>query len=140
SSLTLNPGQQGTVNAQLQGNLPAPGSYEGFIIIDNNNNTRVQVPYLYLVSDGVPYNIFPLINANFVGLVNDPDPFLVGFKLIDRYGVPLANVPVQFQVVSGGGSIGSSDAQTDRLGIAAALVSLGPQEGDQVFTAQAGGL
>ena len=64
----------------------------------------------------------------------------IGFKLIDRFGVPIRNASVRFGVASGGGAIDQADATTDVFGIAAALVNLGPQMGEQQFTAQAGGL
>ncbi|HZT32528.1 MAG TPA: S8 family serine peptidase [Bryobacteraceae bacterium] len=139
SSLSVSPGQQGTATVTLQGSTPNPGSYEGTITIGGGGGTSLRVPYLYLVGDGVPFNIFPIINGSFIGVVNDQN-WLVGFKLVDQYGVPVTNQPVQFNAASGGGSVGGSDATTDKLGIAAANVNLGPQVGDQTFTAQAGGL
>jgi len=54
--------------------------------------------------------------------------------------VPIRNSSVRFGVASGGGAIDQADATTDVFGIAAALVNLGPQIGEQQFTAQAGGL
>jgi minor extracellular serine protease Vpr len=138
SSLTLNPGQTASVSAQLSGTRPAPGSYEGFVNI-SGGNTNLKVPYLYVVGDGVPFNIFPIAQGSFTGVVRDVD-WLLAFKLQDRYGVAVANQPVNFQVKSGGGVITQGDQLTDKTGIAAALVNLGTQAGDQIFTAAAGGL
>ncbi|MGI8989367.1 MAG: S8 family serine peptidase [Bryobacteraceae bacterium] len=128
-SLSLNPGQSGTVMVRLDGNRPNAGSYEGQINI-SGNGANLHVPYLYLAGDGVPQNIFelPMVSGN------------IGFRLIDRFGVPVPNIPVRFRVVSGGGSITQADANTDVDGNAAALIALGPQAGDQFFAADAGGL
>ena len=139
ASLPLDPNQSGTVEVQLAGTMPGPGSYEGAVTV-TGGGTSLRVPYLYLVGNGVAANILPIINGAFTGVVNDPYYWLIGFKLVDRYGVPVTNTPVQFNVASGGGSISAADPNTDRLGIAAADVFLGPTLGDQVFTATAGGL
>ncbi|HWQ57357.1 MAG TPA: S8 family serine peptidase [Bryobacteraceae bacterium] len=138
SSLQLAAGASGTVSVRLTGTVPAAGSYEGAVTI-TGGGTTLRVPYLYLVGDGVANNIFPVINGEFTGVINDID-WLIGFKVVDRYGVPVVNAPVQFRVVSGGGRISEGDAATDKLGIAAAWVDLGNVYGDQIFSATAGGL
>jgi hypothetical protein len=139
SSLQLIPQQSGTVTVQLEGTPPSPGSYEGAVTI-SGGNTNMRVPYLYLVGDGVAANIIPIAGGSFTSAVSDPVTWLLAFKLVDRYGVPIVNAPVQFKVVSGGGSITQGDAATDRLGIAGAFALVGSTPGDQVFTATAGGL
>jgi len=101
----------------------------------------LRVPYLYLVGDGAPYNIFPVMGWDFVGNTNELVPGrYIAFKLIDRYGVPVRNAPVRFRTMLGGGYIDTADPQTDIYGIAAAKVYLGPQLGEQEFTAEVGGL
>ena len=137
SSLSVNPGQTGNVTVTLQGSAPSAGSYEGAINL-TGGGTSLHVPYLYLAGDGVPFNIFPILGGSFTGAVGDQN-WTLAFKLTDRYGVPVAGQGISFNVVSGGGSIGSGDSQTDKLGIAAASVNLGSTAGDQVFSAQAGG-
>lgn len=138
TSLPLAGGASGTVSVRLTGTTPAAGSYEGALTL-TGGGTTLRVPYLYLVGDGVANNIIPVINGEFTGVVNDID-WLIGFKVVDRYGVPVVNAPVQFRVVSGGGQIVEGDANTDRLGIAAAWVDLGSVYGDQIFSATVGGL
>ncbi|MDQ6662927.1 MAG: S8 family serine peptidase, partial [Acidobacteriota bacterium] len=128
ASLSLNSGQSGMVSVRLDGNRPSAGSYEGQINI-SGNGTNLHVPYLYLLGDGVPQNIFEI-----------PIASGVGFRLIDKFGVPVPNIPVRFRVESGGGRINQADANTDVNGIAAAQIALGPQAGDQFFAADAGGL
>jgi uncharacterized protein (TIGR03437 family) len=134
----LGPGQQTKVVAQLQGGAPGPGSYEGFVLVHVGGAT-LNVPFLYLVGDGNPDNVLPLAGASFAGAVSDQG-FLLALKVIDRYGVPVRGETVQFNVTTGDGVITAADAATDKLGIAAAIVDLGTQLGDQIFTADVGGL
>src|SRR4029450_11824978 len=62
------------------------------------------------------------------------------FKVTDRFGVPVANVPVQFRPSVGGGSIKQEGKTTDDLGVGYADVILGDQYGFQEFYVQAGTL
>lgn len=122
----------------LQGSQPSPGRYEGYIVI-HGGAVDVRVPYMYLVGDGVPFAIFPIVGDGFVGVAGQPIPSdFIAFKLVDRYGVPVLNAPVQFDGTIGGGGVCAGcfkDSQTDVYGIAAAQVDLGPQLGEQQFTA-----
>ncbi|MEX2264600.1 MAG: S8 family serine peptidase [Bryobacteraceae bacterium] len=136
--LTLNPGQTGTVSVRLEGSRPAPGSYEGVVAI-SGGNVALRVPWLYLVGDGTVDNAFALRGEGFTGAVNESD-WLMALRAVDRYGVAVANAPVRFRVLSGGGFIDQADATTDSLGIAAASVTLGPQLGEQAFAAEVGDL
>ena len=138
SSLQLTPGQSSTVTVRLAGSQPAPGSYGGDVTIQGGNTT-LRVPYLYLVGDGVAYDMIPILGQGFLGVAGERG-FTIGFKLIDRFGVPIQGRVPQFRVVAGGGIVRQVDSATDKLGIAAAVVDLGPQLGEQQFTAQAGGL
>lgn len=144
SSLTLQPGTYQGVMVSLNGNRPPAGTYEGSIqvtaqVAGQTAGPILQVPYLYMVGSGIPTDIFPVINGSFIGAPGDTN-WLIGFKLIDQYGVPIVSQPVTFGVQAGGGTISLADSATDRTGIAAAGVNLGSQTGDQIFTATAGGL
>jgi uncharacterized protein (TIGR03437 family) len=136
ASLTLAAGQSSTVTVRLSGSRPAPGSYEGAIVIRAGNVT-LRAPYLYLAGDGVVANVFPLRGSGFKGAINDTG-WLMALKAVDRNGAPVANAPVRFRATRGGGSIRGADATTDILGIAAANVDLGPQLGEQQFIAEIG--
>ncbi|MCS6952920.1 MAG: hypothetical protein NZM33_08685 [Bryobacteraceae bacterium] len=141
SSLNLNAGQTATVNVQLSGTLPSAGAYEGAIHIQGGT-VNVRVPFLYSVSDGIPFHAYALLGNGFVGYPGQRPVvgrFLI-LRLLDRYGVPLQGIPVTFRAALGGGSIQAADAWTDRLGIAAAIPILGPELGPQRFVADAGGL
>jgi minor extracellular serine protease Vpr len=137
ASVTLNPGDSRQVSVQLTGTRPSPGSYEGFVTIDGGANS-LKVPYLYLAGDNIPANIVAVNRSSFSDVVGNTD-LLILFKLIDRFGVPVLNTPVNFRAVAGG-RVTAADPVTNNYGLAGALVDLGTQPGDQVFTGSAGGL
>jgi uncharacterized protein (TIGR03437 family) len=139
ASVALSPGQTNSLTIALQGSRPSPGSYDGFIVITGAGPT-LRVPYLYFVGDGVPYNMFPVASGLLTTAVSTLQYCCLGFELVDRYGVPVTNLTPLFKVVKGGGSIDVADSVTDRAGMAFAQVNIGPQPGDQIFTATAGGL
>lgn len=140
STVTLDPGGSAQVAVRLEGSVPAPGRYEGEIRIEGGPR-MLRAPYLYLVGDNTPHNAFPLIGYDFDGVVNSYIPErIIAFKLTDRYGAPVPNVPVRFRATIGGGDIEAADRETDVYGIAAARVVLGPLLGEQQFIAEAGGL
>ena len=99
----------------------------------------LHVPYEYFVGDGVAADLITLSGDGFSGTVgqNIPDG-IVSFKLVDRYGLPVAGAPVRFRVSAGTGTARNADSQTDRYGIAASEFVLGP-EANQAITATGGG-
>ncbi len=127
------------VSVRLEGARPAAGSYSGIITI-TGGATPLRVPYSFLVGDGTPFNIVPLRAFSFNGEAGKAvRPF---FKVLDKFGVPVNNVPVTWPAsrIRGGGRIDAAFGNTDALGIHEARVILGPQVGDQEFVAEAGGL
>jgi uncharacterized protein (TIGR03437 family) len=80
-------------------------------------------------------------NGSFTGIPNDFG-WRLAFRVVDPYGVPVANTPVSFRVVSGGGKFDAAggDKTTDALGNAGVFVDLGPTQGDQIFTGTVLGL
>jgi minor extracellular serine protease Vpr len=138
ASVTLAAGASNTVTVGLTGTRPAPGSYEGFIVVSGAGPT-LRLPYQYLVGTGVAAVAFPIGNGGFLGGVNDQG-WELDMRVTDPYGVPVLGTPLLFRVVQGGGKITVGDTQSFRLGNAAAIVNLGPNQGDQIFTATVGGL
>jgi minor extracellular serine protease Vpr len=138
TTLMLTPGQTNSVTVSLNGTRPGPGSYEGSIAV-TGAGPALHVPYQYLIGSGVPADIYPVFNGSFTGGPGDTG-WLIGFRVVDQYGIPVANQPVTFQVAAGGGAITLADAQTDVFGGAGADVNLGPNPGAQTFTATAGSL
>jgi uncharacterized protein (TIGR03437 family) len=139
SSVSLPAGQSQAITVSLTGSKPAAGAYEGFLDV-KGAGPDLHLPYLYMVGNGVPYDIFPLLNALFIGPPNDYG-YQLGFRVVDQYGVPVANTPVSFQILQGGGKFDAQggDKLTGAQGNASVWVDLGSQ-GDQIFTGTAGGL
>jgi len=137
TTVNLGPGasQQITVSVDQ---TPPPGSYEGYIVI-RGGAVEIRVPYLYLRGDGVPFNVIPLSGVDFVGNVNewvDHRNFNLNFKVVDRYGVPVPDQGIQYRVTKGGGVIEEALDVTDSLGVGSATGTLGPNPGEQEFTAE----
>ncbi len=143
STLPLGPGQSETINLTLSGQLPRPGEYDGVVDI-TDGRTSIHIPYLYLMGDGVPADIIDLTGGFFlegtVGQQIPADQGGFGFKLIDRYGVPVTGQAVHFSSGNSTAQIIDADTQTDSNGLAGATAILGSQQGTQLFTGSAGGL
>ena len=139
-NLTLAPGQTNTLNVTLTGAQPNPGIYEGLITVQGAASP-VTIPYLYVVGDGVPANVVPLLGSDDDGNVGQPTATgAIVLQLLDQYGVPIPNAPVRFNVLTGGGTLRNPDNSTDIYGFAGAQVTLGPSPGTNVFAATAAGL
>ena len=134
-SVQLAAGQQAQVNVSLKGGFSAPGIYDGAVAI-NGPGTNLRVPYWYLESDGVPFDILPVDNGSFLGTAGDTCWYLA-FKLVDQFGIAISGQPVTFNVTS---PSCPSATETNAFGIAGANVDLGTSPGDETFLGQAGGL
>lgn len=120
---------------------PAPGSYEGILRLTlESGQGSLSIPYLYVVGDNTPHNAFALAGTGVTGAAGEPNPELLIVKVVDRHGAPVANLPMDFAVVEGGGRIHAADSQTDLFGVIGADVDLGPEPGPQEFRASGGGL
>lgn len=140
TSLALQPGAQGSVTVTLRGTVPAAGEYEGFITV-TGSGAQLSMPYQFLVANSshTAADIIPTLNGSFfvgVGLTGFP----LAFRLLDAYGVPIQNVSTLFTPTVGGGGVASGDLTTLLYGEAGAFVNVGNQQGNQTFTATAGGL
>ena len=138
SSVTIPAGQTATITVSLTGSRPNPGSYEGQINL-TGSGVSLHVPYNYLVTDGNPDNIFPVLGDSWYS-VPGATGHVIAARVIDQYGIPVPNLPVTWTVNQGGGRIDSSngipnaDVQTDIYGTAGATIDFGNQFGDQIFT------
>ena len=149
TTLSLSAGQSTTVTASLGGTMPAPGSYEGLITIKGGAKP-LQVPYLYVVGDGVPFNVRPIFSFSpfdcTVGQVLPEGG--IGFQVVDQYGVPVSGVPITWSGTQGGGSVSSdpnlTDSSTEQSpgapGLGFATATCGTTPGAQEFVATVGGL
>lgn len=140
ANITLAAGQSSIVNFTLSGSIPSPGIYQGFVTVQGAA-TAFNIPYLYLVGDGVPYNIIPVTGDGDDGTTSQTiSDGYISFKLVDQYGLPVANVPATYAVSSGGGTLSNQLRSTDSYGFGQAEATFGPTAGTNVFTATAGGL
>jgi hypothetical protein len=135
STVTLAAGASTNITVTLQGTLPAAGSYQGYISA-TVGSTSYRIPYLFMVSDGVLDSAFPILSPG-IDQVGGTGWYME-IKAIDRAGLPLRGIPVQWSVLSGGGAISLYDAQTYNHGVAGAIVNYGNTVGDQVFRAVVG--
>ena len=110
----------GSVTVRLSGTRPRAGSYEGFIVV-SGGGTTLRLPYLYMVGDSVPADVFPIHNGSFTGGVGDSGlgrRVLRAGGSVRRAGAWRAGA---VRVTQGGGKIAARRRpQTFRLGISAA--------------------
>lgn len=140
AAFPLAAGQSRQITARVTGALPPAGAYEGELAV-SGGAVSLRIPYLYIVPEGAPFNALALLSNNFDGVVNSQVPGRLTFKVIDRFGVPVASAPVRYGVTLGGGRIVVANDRTDELGIAeASQALLGPELGEQEFAAQTGNL
>ncbi len=136
---TLAPGTTTTdINVRLNLTQRNPGSYEGFVNVMRGSQAVLRIPYVYYVPGSQPFNIIPLTGFDFTGIAGEQLPGRLTLKVIDRFGIPVPDLPVQFRLPPGG-DIVVATAATDSLGIADAQVVLGPQLGEQEFSATVSG-
>ena len=149
SSLQLAAGKQAQVNVFLRGGFTVPGTYDGVFTI-SGPGTNLRVPYWYLESDGIPFDILPVYDSSFFGTVGDTCWYLA-FKVVDQFGIAVPNQSATFSPATGGGSQSTSSScpagispgpatETNGDGIAWTNMDLGPSPGDETFQAQAGGI
>lgn len=128
TSLQLPPGGSEQVGVELT-SLPPAGLYQGVVRVAGGS-VPLRIPYLYLRGDGVPFNLIPLSGHDFLTTVNERVPGNLLVKVVDRYGVPVSDLPVQFEPAD---RIEWATRTTDRLGIAEASAFAGPNPGELEF-------
>ncbi len=124
-----------TVTLSFNGTVPPPGIYEGAVTIQGAG-APFRIPYVYLVPDGVPWDVVPLSGLQFSATTSDVIPQGLAFRIIDEFGVPVAGVPVTFDKAGGAGVITRSDAVTNGDGVATADITIGPSPGKEAFSAR----
>jgi uncharacterized protein (TIGR03437 family) len=137
-NLTIAAGATDNINLTLSGTAPAPGVYEGFVTITGTPN-QVNIPYLYVVGDGVPNNLISMAGNGNSGAAGQAAGYIV-LQLLDQYGVPVTNAPLTFTAAAGAGSVTAVVEPTDNYGIGVASMVLGPNPGTNNYTVTAGNL
>jgi minor extracellular serine protease Vpr len=150
TSLAVPAGGSATLNVTLSGSVPAPGAYDGRVTMQASG-VSVHVPYLFLIGDGVPYNILPYVGGE--GIPGEDIGASV-VQVIDQYGVPVVGTPVTFKASQGtmtfnsvtgepactGSGTVSAVCNTDNYGFAYADIVLGNNPGTPAINIGAGGL
>ncbi len=137
TALSVGPGESESVDAALSGPLPAPGIYGG-VVKFSGAETMPRVPYLYVAGDGIPHNLIAVRGDGFVRALGDSAEVMV--RVIDRFGVPVRDAPVQFAPGYGNGSVESADPKTDSYGVARATLRFGAAIGSKWYTVRVGDL
>jgi uncharacterized protein (TIGR03437 family) len=153
--------------------LPVAGRYEG-LITATGGPVPLAIPYMYLVSSGIPYDVIPLNGVQpgqgfiafdgaagaylpwlYLGCTNTDNSCVsssygpIAVQVIDQYGAPVPNVPVEWEVTQGTGAIDYStneegeadtDSYTNSNGVAGAAVILGSTAGPQEFAVLVDGI
>jgi uncharacterized protein (TIGR03437 family) len=133
ASLTVAAGQSGQVSLQLSGAAPAAGVYEGILNV-TGGPVALHIPYVYFATDSVPA---ALVSVQGDGFVATPGAQVeLDFKVVDRFGTPLSQVPVTFTPAA---SVQVADRVTESTGIAFANIVASSSAGPQTITASAGG-
>jgi minor extracellular serine protease Vpr len=150
TSLAVPAGGSATLKVTLSGSVPAPGAYDGQVTMQASG-VSLHVPYLFLVGDGVAYNIIPNVGGE--GIAGQDTGYSY-VQVIDQYGVPVVGSPVTFQAsqgtmifnsvtgepaCTGSGSV-SVVCNTDNYGFAYADIVLGNTIGTPAVNVRAGGL
>lgn len=150
TSLSIPAGGSGSVTAKVSGSSPVAGVYEGSIVVTGAPKA-LRIPYLFLEGDGIAANINAEVGTDFDGTVGQQIPSNLlpegfAFQVTDQYGLPVANAPVTFSILTGGGLesgasfvSGQTSTTTDQYGIAYASPVLGPSVGNYSFVGSAGG-
>ena len=150
-SITISAGGTTTVTVSLSGTVPAAGRYEGLIAV-SGGAVPLNIPYMFVVGDGTPYDVIPLNGtppgfSSFDGPVGQQIPIdypVPVIQVIDQYGAPVENASVQWTVTQGNGSIlsgvNNTSTSTDQYGVAYATPVLGSTPGPQEFTATVAGM
>ncbi len=150
ANVTLANGAAQTITVTLSGSLPTPGEYSGAIKVTSSSGISLNLPYLFLVPDGVPHNI---VNQPTViqGTPGDDGGTLV-VQVVDQFGVPVTGTPVTFSAAQGALTLHSVDGEpvcspnntstatcnTDEYGFAYAEVFLGANPGAVSMSAAVG--
>ncbi|MCL4782508.1 MAG: S8 family serine peptidase [Bryobacterales bacterium] len=137
-------GQQREVTFRLGGTTPSTKDfYDGVILVKGSGDSNagipdVKIPYLYIAGNFSPCNIMPLLGNGRVGIANNDGPSALLVKVTDCRGLPIKDVPINWEVKTGGGAITGSvtNGKTDDFGIAQFSYRMGPTVGTQTFIAR----
>ncbi len=137
ASFSLLAGRETQVTIRMTGTRPAPGKYDGFLVI-SGGPVDVRVPYSFFVGPGAAWNMYALGGSFFDAIPGYEGNILM--KIVDQSGIPVLGVPVRGRVVSGNGQITFANEKTDEYGIVEGVYKAGSNVGEQVVRFEAGTL
>jgi minor extracellular serine protease Vpr len=140
ANFAVPPNGQTQITVRLEGTRPRPGKYEGFVNLTttlSGSSRTLRIPYSYYVGDNTPWNTYALIGGFLEAIPGFENCSIFG-KVIDQFGVPVADVPVRFTIRSGNGNFTGVAQRTDFFGIAQACYLAGSNLGEQVVRMEAG--
>ncbi len=104
------------------------------------SNAAINQDFTATANPDVPVTLTLVGGDMQTGLVSQPLANPIEVKVEDQFGNAVSNQPVTFSVTSGGGSQGTTDANTGLDGVATTTWTLGPSLGTQTAEATAAGL
>lgn len=124
-------GEGGLAEVALQ--LPAQ---RGEVVVEANlpGSPTTWARFQVSVLPGAPASVTRITGDGQVGPPGAPLPDFVGVRVQDAFGNPLPDLPVRFQISSGGGLVQPRETRTDGVGRAFARWTLGPDTGSQALS------
>jgi minor extracellular serine protease Vpr len=102
NSLTVAPGGAADLTVTLTGSRPRAGVYEGTIRV-NGGSVPLNIPFVYIVPDGVPFSILPVQGDGMARSAGSSIELIL--RAVDQYGVAVEGIPVIWRPTVGGGRI-----------------------------------
>ncbi|MBT8402869.1 MAG: Ig-like domain-containing protein, partial [Gemmatimonadetes bacterium] len=112
----------GVVTARAAGSTTVIATATGLGILEASGSATVRVVPVVAAVD-------VLDDGGGTAPAGTPLPAPVRVRALDRLGSPVADGPLRFEVVDGGGSVTPADSRTDPEGVASAFWTLGAQAG-----------
>lgn len=137
NNIAVAPGRETQVTVRLNGTRPAPGRYDGFLVL-TGGATELRIPYSFYSGPAAAWNMYSLGGGFFEAIPGFRQTLLM--KIVDEFGIPVSRVPLRGIVTRGNGRITFANERTDEYGIAEAVYEAGPNIGEQVVRFEAGNL
>ena len=146
NTITVQPGQSGTVPVTFTGSGLIGGQYEGYVTIrGSQSGVQERIPYWYAVPSNIPANITPV----FVAGADDGFSYRAGarindaieFRVTDSSGVIIPNPQATVTATMGGGAVLSTTSVDNEFpGVFRVAVRLGARVGVNIFEITVGNL
>ncbi|MCS7023914.1 MAG: S8 family serine peptidase [Bryobacteraceae bacterium] len=135
ASLKLGPKESAQVTLVWSHENPAPGEYQGFVLVANDQGQRIRIPYWLGVrsQEAKQISVFYIVERS----LRTSGSARILFRVLDVANLPV-NASPEVTVVSGGGRV-TNTARIANSGLAfISDVQFGPEPGVNVFKIKAG--